>query len=160
MLKDCPSLVEIYSSTGQRLRVVSLNLKDCMSLTSLPRCLCMLESLEILVLSDCSKLGGLLEDLGKLERLRVLLADQTAIRRLPFSVNFLKNLRLLSLRGCNGASLRTVSHSFFWTWISRRISNSITFILPNFLLGLHSLRRLIFLSVICQTKPFLLILGA
>lgn len=80
--------------------------------------------------------------LGKLEHLRVLVADQTAIKRLPFSIKLLKNLRLLSLRGCNEALLRTASHSFFETWISRRSPDSRTASPSQTLLGLHSLRRL------------------
>ncbi|KAJ4716798.1 TIR-NBS-LRR disease resistance protein [Melia azedarach] len=141
VLKDCPRLVEIHSSIGKLVRLVCLNLKDCKALKCLPTSTCKLKSLEILILSDCSKLAGLPEDLGKLEQLRVLLADRTAIKQLPFSINLLKNLRILSLRGCEGASLRFASHSIFWSWISRRNPDPIS-LLPNSLSGLRSLRGL------------------
>ncbi|KAL7179506.1 hypothetical protein ACSBR1_042827 [Camellia fascicularis] len=61
--------------------------------------ICKLKSIKHLNLTGCAKLEEFPEHLGHMESLTELLADRTTIKRLPFSIGLLKNLRRLSLKG-------------------------------------------------------------
>ena len=93
-INELPFSVEYFTS------LMKLDLRDCINLLSLSNGCCCLMSLKILNLSGCSKLSELPENLGNIEGLEELDVSGTVITELPLSVVHLKNLRVLSLRGC------------------------------------------------------------
>ncbi|KAH0744861.1 hypothetical protein KY290_032854 [Solanum tuberosum] len=131
VLEECTSLVQINFSIGDLGKLVLLNLKNCRNLKTLPKRI-RLEKLEILVLSGCSKLrtfpeieekmnrlaelylgatalselSASVENLSGVEELR---CTHTAIQTIPSSMSLLKNLKHLSLRGCNALSSQNLS---------------------------------------------------
>ncbi|TXG73374.1 hypothetical protein EZV62_001953 [Acer yangbiense] len=76
-------------------KLVCLTLDDCKGFKSLPSSICDWKSLETLRLWGCSKLEELPRDIGTLESLERLNVSQTAIRELPPSIIYLKNLKVL-----------------------------------------------------------------
>ncbi|XP_059438589.1 disease resistance protein RUN1-like [Corylus avellana] len=141
ILEDCTSLFEVHHSIGDLSNLVLVNLKDCKCLKSLPRNFYKLKSLETLILSGCSKFDNLADNLGEMESLKTLHADRTAIRRVPFSIVQLKNLKYLSLCGSKGSPSKSLP-SLFWSWISLRKSPNSVNLLPVTLQGLNSLTHL------------------
>ena len=91
-------------SVGHLTSLIKLNLRDCKNLSSLPNACCSLTFLKVLTLSGCSKLDELPENLGYLKGLEELDVSGTAIKGLPKSAKFLKNLRVLSFHGREGLS--------------------------------------------------------
>ncbi|XVE84673.1 hypothetical protein DITRI_Ditri17bG0032100 [Diplodiscus trichospermus] len=98
--EGCTRLIKIHRCIGLLERLVFLNLAKCNNLKEIPDSICNLRSLEIMHLSGCSKLNRLPEHLGRLEALRKLFANRSAIKQLPVSLGFLKNLEHLLLAGC------------------------------------------------------------
>ncbi|XP_061979994.1 disease resistance protein RPV1-like [Populus nigra] len=140
ILEGCTSLVEVHQSIGHLDNLALLNLEGCKSLKNLPESICYLKCLETLNISRCINLEKLPEQLGDMEALTILLADGTAIERLPSSIGHLENLSNLSLGGFK-YDLSSVSwFSHILPWLSPRISNPRA-LLPTFT-GLNSLRRL------------------
>jgi len=86
ILKDCPRLVEVHQSIGCLCYLVVLNLKDCKSLRNLTREIYKLKSLKTLILSGCSKIGLLEKDIVQMESLVILIAENTAVKQVPFSI--------------------------------------------------------------------------
>ena len=80
--------------------LVKLDIRDCKNLLSFPNVSRSLTSLKTLTLSGCSKLDELPEYLGNVGGLEELDVSGTAIRELPSSILLLKNLKFLSLHGC------------------------------------------------------------
>ena len=80
-------------------RLTLLNLGNCKSLRRLPSKFEM-ESLEILILSGCSKIKRIPEFMGNMKRLLKLHLEETAITKLPSSIEHLTNLDSLHLRDC------------------------------------------------------------
>ena len=70
-----------------------------------------------------------------------LLADKTAIKKLPSSFGLLRNLKIVSLSGCKGQSSKSWL-SRFSSWISPKGSNAIN-LLPSSVSGLCYLRILV-----------------
>ncbi|KAL6315945.1 hypothetical protein AAG906_013779 [Vitis piasezkii] len=112
---------------------------------------CDLKSLETFILSGCSKFEGFPENFGSLEMLKELYADEIAIRVLPSSFSFLRNLKILSFKGCKGPL------STLWL-LPRRSSNSIGSILQP-LSGLCSLTTLNLSNCNLSDEPNLSSLG-
>ena len=117
VLLDCPSLSEICPSIGHLNKIHMINLEDCIGLYNLPRSMYKLKSLKTLTLSGCLKIDKLEEDLEQMESLTTLLADNTAITRVPFSVVKSKSIGYISLCGYEGFS-RDVFPSIIWSWMS------------------------------------------
>ncbi|CAL5409221.1 unnamed protein product [Camellia sinensis] len=93
-------------------------------------------------LTGCAKLEEFPEHLGRMEGLIKLLTDGTAIKQLPFSIGLLKNLRKLSLKGCNRQFKTKSWFSLISSWVlSRKNANSIRF-LPSSISSLCSLTKL------------------
>ncbi|KAL3499750.1 hypothetical protein ACH5RR_038843 [Cinchona calisaya] len=114
---EATSLKEIPPSIFEYLpSLVILNLSYCKNLTSLPSSICRLKCLETLILSGCSKLEKLPEELGQIESLQELYGNETAISEPPSSLVLLKNLKVLSFRGCKGIASQTRSLS---SWMVR-----------------------------------------
>ncbi|RVW19350.1 TMV resistance protein N [Vitis vinifera] len=122
VLEGCVSLRKVHSSLGDLKNLIFLNLKNCQMLKSLPSSTCDLKSLETFILSGCSKFKEFPENFGSLEMLKELYVDEIAIGVLPSSFSFLRNLQILSFKGCKGPS------STLWL-LPRRSSNSIGSIL-------------------------------
>ncbi|XP_059627253.1 uncharacterized protein LOC132270059 [Cornus florida] len=133
---DRTTIKELPSSIEQLTSLTLMDLSECKYLTSLPGTICRLSCLKTLCVSGCSKLGELPEDLGNIKCLEELRANNTAIKRLPSSINHLEGLKVLSLGGCKG----TVS--FFSSWfLPRKCEDSVCLVLPS-LAGLNSLTEL------------------
>ncbi|PON63963.1 TIR-NBS-LRR-like protein [Parasponia andersonii] len=141
ILKDCTSLYEIHHSIGNLEKLVLINLKDCKSLKNLPKHFYRLKSLESLILSGCSMFQNLDEDLGELASLKTLLADNTGIRRVPYTIVRLRNLKHLSLCGLKAIPSNSLPSSF-WSWLTARKSPEPVNLLPPSLQGLNSLTTL------------------
>nr|WIL59989.1 nodulation protein [Melilotus officinalis] len=117
VLKDCPRLSEVSQSIGHLKKVLLINLKDCISLCNLPRSIYTLKSLKTLNLSGCLMIDKLEEDLEQMESLTTLIANNTGITKVPFSVVRSKSIGFISLCGYEGFS-RDVFPSIIWSWMS------------------------------------------
>ncbi|XP_024632085.2 disease resistance protein RUN1-like [Medicago truncatula] len=117
VLKDCRNLTMVSYSIVFLNRVLLINLQDCVSLCSLPRNIYKLKSLKTLILSGCEKLDKLEEDLEQMESLTTLLANETAIKKVPFSIFRSKTIWYISLCGYEGL-LSDVVPSMIWSWMS------------------------------------------
>ncbi|XP_075648262.1 TMV resistance protein N-like [Castanea sativa] len=113
---------------------------------------CCLTSLKILTLSGCSKLDELPENLGNIEVLEELDVSGTAITGLPLSVVHLKNLKILSLRGCVGLSSKSFNKLLSFPLMQRKRSPDPMGILEC-LQGLWSLTKLDLSYCNIQTIP-------
>ncbi|KAM5583715.1 TMV resistance protein N [Rosa sericea] len=82
--------------------LTSLDLRDCKSLLCLPSVLCSMKSLRSLNMSGCSKLCKFPDSVGQIECLKELDLSGTALSELPSSIVLMKNLEVLSFRGCKG----------------------------------------------------------
>ncbi|KAJ9178371.1 hypothetical protein P3X46_010259 [Hevea brasiliensis] len=91
----CSKLAHLPSGLGEFRCVEYLNLIGCTKLASLPNSICNLKSLKRLDISHCVNLDGLPENLGDLESLENLIATRSGIKKLPASVNQLKELKIL-----------------------------------------------------------------
>ncbi|KAJ9162591.1 hypothetical protein P3X46_022352 [Hevea brasiliensis] len=100
ILEGCTELHEIDQSIGILDGLVLLNLKDCKMLESVPSSLYGLKTLKILNLSGCLRLDYMMEELERLESLEELDLSGTAIKQPSASLSLFKNLKMLSLRGC------------------------------------------------------------
>ncbi|XP_024196334.1 TMV resistance protein N [Rosa chinensis] len=145
---DGTAIVELPTSIKHLTSLSLLNLKDCKLLQSLPDVICTSTSLQTLILQGCSNLCQLPENLGSLECLKVLDISRSAIRQVPPSIQFLKNLTGLSCAGCRDLPAERSS----WclpTFISCFLppdlasNNSSGLQLPASFSGLCSLRKLI-----------------
>ncbi|XP_042491716.1 disease resistance protein RPV1-like [Macadamia integrifolia] len=139
-LDGCTSLVQVHKSIGELNNLLVLNLKDCTKLRRLPRSIWNLKSLRSLNLSGCSKINELPEELGNMESLTELLADGTAIRKLPISFGLLHNLKIFSLSGYKGSPSKSCN-SFICSLGSPRSDDAISS-LPASFSGLRFLTRL------------------
>jgi len=92
-------------------------LEDCISLSSLPKKIYKLKSLKTIILSGCSMINMLEEDMEQMESLATLLANNTAIERVPFSILRSKSIGYISLCGYEGFS-RDVFPFIIWSWMS------------------------------------------
>ncbi|RHN59075.1 putative leucine-rich repeat domain, L domain-containing protein [Medicago truncatula] len=117
VLKNCPSLSTVSHSIGSLHKILLINLTDCTGLRKLPRSNYKLKSLETLILSGCSMIEKLEEDLEQMESLITLIADKTAIKKVPFSVVRLKSIGYISLGGFEGFT-RDVFSSLVRSWMS------------------------------------------
>ncbi|KAG5597321.1 hypothetical protein H5410_038553 [Solanum commersonii] len=104
-LSELPASVENLSGVGV------INLSYCKHLESLLSSIFRLKCLKTLNMSGCSKLKNLPDDLGLLVGLEELHCTHTAIQTIPSSMSLLKNLKHLSLRGCNALSSQVSSSS-------------------------------------------------
>jgi len=117
LLVDCPRLYEISHSIGDLKKILLINLKDCISLCSLSRSVYKLKSLKTLNISGCSMIDKLEEEIEQMESLTTLLAHNTAITRVPFSIVRSKSIGYISLCGYEGFS-HDVFPSIILSWMS------------------------------------------
>jgi len=117
VLENCPSLSTVSQSIGSLDKLLLINLRDCTGLRKLPRSIYKLKSLETLILSGCSMIEELEEDVEQMESLINLIADKTAITKVPFSIVRMKSIGYISLSGFEGFS-RDVFPSLIRSWMS------------------------------------------
>ena len=117
VLKDCSMLSEVSPSIGSLGEILLIDLEDCVSLRNLPRSIYKLKSLKTLILSGCLMIEKLEEDIEQMESLTTLLANNTSIKRVPFSVVRSKSIGYISLCGHEGYS-SDVFPSIIWSWMS------------------------------------------
>ncbi|WVZ17562.1 hypothetical protein V8G54_010544 [Vigna mungo] len=108
VLKYCSRLSKVHRSIGSLNSLTLLNSKYCTSLNNLPTEIYDLKSLRTFILSGCSKIHIMDKDIAKLESLITLIAENTAVKRVPFSIVSSKGIGYMSLRGFEG-----LSHNFF-----------------------------------------------
>ncbi|KAJ9675668.1 hypothetical protein PVL29_024538 [Vitis rotundifolia] len=77
-----------------------LTLEGCINLESLPRSIYKLRRLTTLCCGGCKNLRSFPEIMGNMEKLRKLDLDNTAIVKLPSSIEHLKGLEYLDLSNC------------------------------------------------------------
>ena len=99
VLNGCINLHEVHPSIMIHKRLTLLVLKNCKSLRSLPNKF-EIESLETLILSGYSKIIRIPKFLGNMKHLSKLHLEETAITKLPSSIEHLTNLDSLHLRDC------------------------------------------------------------
>ncbi|KAK7389337.1 hypothetical protein VNO78_24246 [Psophocarpus tetragonolobus] len=117
IVKDCSNLRKVHESIGDLHNLLLINMKDCTSLSNLPRELYKLKSVETLNISGCSKIDKLEEDIVQMESLTTLIAENTAVKQVPFSIVNLKSIGYISLCGYEGPS-RNYFQSIIWSWMS------------------------------------------
>ncbi|KAJ8528100.1 hypothetical protein K7X08_015551 [Anisodus acutangulus] len=108
---EATALTGLPASVENLSGVSVINLSYCKHLESLPSSIFRLICLKTLDVSGCLKLKNLPDDLGLLVGLEDLHCTGTAIRTIPSSISLLKNLKHLSLRGCNALDSQVSSSS-------------------------------------------------
>ena len=103
ILQRCTRLYKIHASLGDLKRLTRLDLSGCKRLKSLPHKI-NLEALETFIIYVCSRLKKFLEVVGNMSCLLVLSLNETAITRLPLSIEHLIGLINLYLRDCKNLS--------------------------------------------------------
>ncbi|OIT35606.1 tmv resistance protein n [Nicotiana attenuata] len=99
LLGGCSSLIEIHPSIGNLDRLIKLDMSHCEKLRDLPSSICQLISLEELFIHHCSSIKTLPKNLGDMKSLTFLYADNTGIKKLPRSIEMLRNLVTLRVGG-------------------------------------------------------------
>ncbi|XP_014516829.1 TMV resistance protein N-like [Vigna radiata var. radiata] len=124
--KYCSRLRKLHRSIGSLNSLILLNLKYCTSLNNLPKEIYELKSLRTFILSGCSKIHIMDKDIAKLESLITLIAENTAVKEVPFSIVSSKSIGYISLPGFEGLS-HNLFPSIIRSWISP-IMNPISYI--------------------------------
>uniref|UniRef100_A0A2N9ITF1 ADP-ribosyl cyclase/cyclic ADP-ribose hydrolase n=1 Tax=Fagus sylvatica TaxID=28930 RepID=A0A2N9ITF1_FAGSY len=101
---DGTAITKLPTSIERLTGLASLSLRDCKSLVCLPSTIFNIKFLKDVDISGCSKLDRLPENLGNAESVEELNLSGTAIRQVPYSIGLLKNLKMLSFRGCKQLS--------------------------------------------------------
>jgi len=117
IMKDCQSLSDVQPSIGDLKNLLLINFKDCTSLGNLPREVYQLRSVITLNLSGCSKIDKLEEDILQMESLTTLIAANTGVKQVPYSIVRSKSIGYISLCGYEGLS-RDIFPSLIWSWMS------------------------------------------
>lgn len=138
---DGTAIEEVPLSIQCLIGLISLDLRDCKSLLCLPSVICSLKSLKSVNMSGCSKFGKFPESLGEIECLKELDLSGTALSELPSSIALMKNLEVLSFRGCKGPSPKS-GHSFPHFGSFQRNSPEPTGLVPTSLSDWYSVRKL------------------
>nr|XP_011459123.1 PREDICTED: TMV resistance protein N-like isoform X2 [Fragaria vesca subsp. vesca] len=99
VLDGCTSLIEVHPSIWDKKNLILLSLKGCRQLKILPTNIHM-KSLKILDLSGCKNLEKFPEISEVMMELEELGLDETAIQKLPSSIERLQRLNVLSMRNC------------------------------------------------------------
>ncbi|XP_055961390.1 disease resistance protein RPV1-like [Mercurialis annua] len=142
-LESLPSrqLESIPSSVGQLTCLRRFTLVGCSKLANLPDTICNLKSLTKLSLLNCAILNELPENLGNLESLEELSTTDSGIKRLPSSINQLRQLKYLNCSGCKGLVLPPLTNLRCLTYVSLSCCGFLEF--PNSLCSLKSLEKLV-----------------
>ncbi|KAK7244592.1 hypothetical protein RIF29_39416 [Crotalaria pallida] len=129
ILKDCPSLSEIHESIGDLTKLLVVNLKGCTDLHNLPKKFYTSKSLKTLIISGCKKIDKVEEDIVQMESLTTLIAKDTAVKQVPFSIVMLKSIGYISLCGFEGLS-SNVFPSLIRSWMSPKL-NPLPYVDPS-----------------------------
>ncbi|XP_022642029.1 uncharacterized protein LOC106772917 isoform X2 [Vigna radiata var. radiata] len=117
ILKYCSRLSKVHQSIGSLNSLILLNLKDCTSLNNLPTEIYELKSLRTFILSGCSKIHIMDKDIAKLGSLITLIAENKAVKEVPFSIVSSKSIGYISLPGFEGLS-HNLFPSIIRSWMS------------------------------------------
>lgn len=142
ILEDCTQLVKVHASIGLLQSLKYASFKDCAKLKNIPDTISRAKVLQTINLSGCSKIDKLPDDIGQLGSLTKLLADGTAICRLPLSVRQLKKLTDLSLCGCRKPETRRLGPLIWSRALARSVPEHASNTHISSLSGLSSLRVL------------------
>ncbi|XP_017441276.2 disease resistance protein RPV1-like [Vigna angularis] len=126
IFKYCSRLSKLHQSIGSLNSLILLNLKYCTSLYNLPTEIYDLKSLRTFILSGCSKIDIMDKDIAKLESLITLIAENTTVKEVPFSIVSSKSIGYISLRRFEGLS-HNLFPSIIRSWMSP-IMNPISYI--------------------------------
>ncbi|KAJ9701121.1 hypothetical protein PVL29_006459 [Vitis rotundifolia] len=100
-LENCTSLNIVDQSIGVLRKLTLLNLRGCENLTSLPSSIQCLDSLETIDLQKCSNFEKFPEMKGSsMKALSYLHFDESAMKELPSSIEYLTGLKELNMRDC------------------------------------------------------------
>ncbi|BAT97029.1 hypothetical protein VIGAN_09037200 [Vigna angularis var. angularis] len=130
ILKDCPRLREVHQSIGHLCYLILLNLKDCKRLSNLPQEIYRLKSLRTLILSGCSKIDPMEKDIVQMKSLITLAAENTTVKKVPFSIVSSKATGYISLQGFERLSCNPFPSIIIRSWMSPTM-NSISYINLN-----------------------------
>ena len=117
VLKDCPRLRKVHQSIGCLRFLTLLNLKDCTNLINLPRKIYELKSLKTLILSGCPKIDLMEKDIVRMKSLITIIAENTAVKEVPFSIVRSKSTGYISLCGFERLP-RNLFPSIIRSWMS------------------------------------------
>ncbi|KAI9112307.1 hypothetical protein K1719_016830 [Acacia pycnantha] len=119
ILKDCPRLSSIHESIGDLKSLILVNLKGCKDLSELPKSIYNLKSLKTLIIFGCSKLENLEDGITQMESLTTLMANETAITRVPPSLVRSRSITHVSICGHEGLP-RDVFPILIRSWVTPR----------------------------------------
>ncbi|CAL2238500.1 unnamed protein product [Prunus armeniaca] len=136
------AIEKLPASTEILIGLTLLNLRDCYYLECLPHDISKLSSLKSLNICRCSKLKELPESLGQLDCLEELDVSGTSLSTLPSSIFLMKNLKILSLRGCKGLPLESENNSCNYLSMPRKRTRLVGLQFPISTSGLSSLTEL------------------
>lgn len=145
---DGTAIKELPKSIKRLRGLTLLDLTNCKNLTALPDVISSLTILKKIILSGCSTLDEIPDKIGEVECLEELDISGTAIRQLPRSIVYLKNLKVLSCSMCLGQlGLHLLSPSSFPGFrtlmeLDLRYCNLYDGEIPNDLDHLSSLKKL------------------
>ncbi|XP_054818927.1 disease resistance protein RUN1-like [Prosopis cineraria] len=145
ILSGCSKLKKL-PEFGENIKYLSkIDLKDCKTLGWLPCSIGNLKSLVTLNIFGCSKLLSLPDNLEENESIEVLDISGTGIRKIPSSINSLRDLRKLYANGCLWSTLGSSSNLLSRALKAFRFTSyeaPISFTLPPSISSLSSLKEL------------------
>ncbi|PRQ33257.1 putative TIR domain, P-loop containing nucleoside triphosphate hydrolase [Rosa chinensis] len=99
---DGSAVEELPVSIERLTGLTLLDMAHCKNILRIPSVISSLTRLKTVILSGCSNLIEIPESIGNVECLEELDISGTAIRQMPRSIVYLKNLKELSCSGCSG----------------------------------------------------------
>ncbi|KAM5584022.1 hypothetical protein ABKV19_003744 [Rosa sericea] len=99
---DGSAIEELPLSIERLTGLTLLDMAHCKNILRIPSVISSLTRLKTIILSGCSNLIEIPENIGNVECLEELDISGTAIRQMPSSIVYLRNLKVLSCSGCSG----------------------------------------------------------
>ncbi|KAM5584015.1 hypothetical protein ABKV19_003737 [Rosa sericea] len=134
---DGSAIEELPLSIERLTGLTLLDMAHCKNILRIPSVISSLTRLKTIILSGCSNLIEIPVNIGDVECLEDLDISGTAIRQMPRSIVYLKNLKKLSCSGCSGQ----VSTSLLFPCLPEVCAGP-NFLLPASLSGFSSLMSL------------------
>ncbi|XP_062019134.1 disease resistance protein RUN1-like isoform X2 [Rosa rugosa] len=134
---DGSAIEELPVSIEHLTGLTLLDMAHCKNILRIPSVISSLPRLKTIILSGCSNLIEIPENIGNVECLEELDISGTAIRQMPSSIVYLRNLKKLSCSWCSGQ----VSTSLLFPCLPE-VCPGPNFLLPASLSGFSSLMSL------------------